>query len=111
MGILTRLRYWRRWKVDIYVGSAADMPENIPARHAVLVGSPTNHKWLVFDCPCRGGHRVMLNTDTGHRPSWRLTSDYPMTLVPSVDERSEAGHCHYVVREGRVRWIERGKHR
>lgn len=107
MGILKRLRYWRRWKADLHAESAADIPDHIPARHAMVVGTPTRRKWLVFDCPCGHGHRVMLNLDESHYPRWRITTEYPMTLAPSVDEHSAAGHCHYIVRDGRIRWVQR----
>lgn len=53
----------------------------------------------------------MLNLDPGNRPRWKVGSAYPLTLHPSVDERSAVGHCHYVVRQGRVHWIERTDHR
>jgi hypothetical protein len=107
LGILNRLRYWRRLKADLSARSAADIPDRLPARHGVIVGTDSHPKWLVFDCPCRRGHRVMLNLDPGHTPRWRVSATTPLTLHPSVDERSPVGHCHYVVREGRVRWIER----
>lgn len=51
----------------------------------------------------------MLNLDVGNTPRWRISQSVPLTLHPSVDERSPVGHCHYVVREGRVRWIEKAK--
>lgn len=73
----------------------------------MIVGSPTRHKWLVFDCPCDRGHRVMVNLDPDNRPRWCLTSLTPLTLNPSVDEYSEVGRCHYIVRDGRVIWVER----
>lgn len=49
----------------------------------------------------------MLNLDTENRPRWRIDNDFPLTLHPSVDERSHVGHCHYILRNGRVRWIDR----
>lgn len=107
MGVLRRLRYWRRWKADLRTESASDIPDIIPARHAVIVGTHAHQKWLVFDCPCGHGHRVMLNLDSSHYPRWRITNDYPITLIPSVDEHSHAGHCHYIVRDGRIRWVEK----
>ena len=85
--------------------SVADTPDTI------VVGSANHPKWLVFDCPCRRGHRVMLNLDVGNTPRWRISQDVPLTLYPSVDERSSVGHCHYVVREGRVHWIEKAEPR
>lgn len=53
----------------------------------------------------------MLNLDHNHRPRWRVKDSYLMNLQPSVDEISAVGHCHYVVRDGRVHWIERTDHR
>lgn len=107
MGILKGLRYWRRLKADLTANSAADIPDRLPARHAVIVGTDCHTKWLIFDCPCLRGHRVMLNLDPGNRPRWRITDSYPLTMCPSVDEHSHVGHCHYVVHQGRVQWIER----
>ncbi|GAA0352654.1 DUF6527 family protein [Micropruina glycogenica] len=111
MGILKSIRYWRRWKADLSTSSAADIPVRLPVRRAVVVESAGRPKWLIFDCPCDRGHRVMLNLDRGNRPLWRIADRYPLTLYPSVDERSSVGHCHYVVRDGYVRWIERTDHR
>jgi Family of unknown function (DUF6527) len=105
LDLITRIRYWRRWKNSITVASVDDVPDRIPKRHAVLVGSSAFAKWLVFDCPCGRGHRVMLNLDTSHYPHWLISSKTPMTLVPSVDEVSKFGHCHYIVRDGRIRWV------
>ena len=107
MGILRRLRYWRRWKADLHADSVSDAPETIRKRHAIVVGTQTHPKWLIFDCPCLAGHRVMLNLDTTHHPRWQLVAETPMTVAPSVDEHSSAGHCHYIVRNGRIHWVER----
>ena len=111
MDLLKRIRTWRRWKADLHASSIADVPDQIRRRHAVVVGSGARDKWLVFDCPCRRGHRVLINLDPENSPRWRVTARVPLTLIPSVDERSQAGHCHYVVRDGGVRWIERTDHR
>ena len=110
MGILKRIYYWRRWKADSRVDSVGDVPDVIPPRHAVRVGTSNFDKWLVFDCPCRRGHRVMLNLDVEHRPRWSIGDGYLLDLGPSVDEVSRVGYCHYVVRAGRVQWIERTDH-
>ena len=103
---MKRVRYWRRWQATVRVTSVGDVPERIGPRRAVLVGSPTRDKWLVFDCPCGNGHRVMINLDPENLPRWRVSSDVPLTVTPSVDERSGAGHCHYFVRDGRVIWAK-----
>ena len=49
----------------------------------------------------------MVNLDPDNRPRWCLISLAPLTLNPSVDEHSEVGRCHYIVRDGRVIWVER----
>lgn len=104
---MTQLRYWRRWKVVARVGSVLEIPDRIGRRRAVVVGSPVRDKWLAFDCPCPSGHRVMVNLDPDNQPQWQVRSLVPLTVTPSVDEHSRVGRCHYVVREGRVTWVER----
>ena len=84
-----------------------DVPERLRPRRAALVSSSIGEKWVIFECPCERGHRVMLNLDSEHHPHWRVGSKAPLTLSPSVDEISEVGHCHYFIRDGRVRWVER----
>lgn len=71
----------------------------------MVVGTQAFAKWLVFDCPCGRGHRVMLNLDDGRYPHWSYSARMPLTLVPSVDEKSEFGRCHYIIRSGRVFWV------
>ncbi|WP_366513399.1 DUF6527 family protein [Herbiconiux sp.] len=61
----------------------------------------------MFSCPCRQGHLVMLNLDVDHSPRWRITTRMPLTLFPSVDERSRAGRCHYIIKDGHIQWVER----
>lgn len=87
--------------------SVGDVPIRIGNRHAVVVGSSTRRKWLVFDCPCARGHRVVLNLDSNHYPRWQITAEYPLTVRPSVDEVSRFGRCHYILRDGRVSWVHR----
>ena len=43
------------------VAEGDEVPDLIPVRRAFLVGAPSNWKWLVFDCPCGAGHRIVLN--------------------------------------------------
>ncbi|WP_366002107.1 DUF6527 family protein [Microbacterium sp.] len=106
MDLLNRFRYWRRWKVVLHVDSVDDVPTRLRHRQAAIVGT-SHQKWLAFDCPCGNGHRVLLNLDKSHYPQWRIASELPLTLIPSVDEESAAGHCHYIVRNGRIRWVQR----
>lgn len=90
----------------MHVASVDDVPIRLRQRQAVIVGT-SYEKWLAFECPCRNGHRVLLNLDNSHYPRWRVANEYPLTLAPSVDEKSAAGRCHYIVRDGRIRWVER----
>lgn len=110
MGQLTRItwRDWlprRRWRVVAQVEAADEVPRRLPRRGAVVAGPDREPHWLVFDCPCRGGHRVMLNLDKRRRPSWALAERRPLTIRPSVDDHTAERRCHFLVREGRVRWV------
>jgi len=31
--------------------------------------------------------------------------------VPSIDEHSAAGHCHYIIKDGLIRWVGRRESR
>ncbi|WP_370454139.1 DUF6527 family protein [Frondihabitans sp. PhB188] len=83
------------------------MNDTLAPKTAVLVQAGGNAKWLVFDCPCSGHHRVMVNLNPETRPLWKIDQSNPLSLRPSVDERSPGRHCHYVVHDGRIRWVER----
>lgn len=86
---------------------ADDVPTVIPPRRAFLVGNWRRRKWLVFDCPCASGHRIMLNLDRRRRPFWRLRASRRrwITVSPSVAYRGTGRSCHYVLRNGRVLWL------
>lgn len=101
-----RLRLpWRKWRVTIEVENVDELPNRIQGRSAVVVADAGTNKWLVFDCPCRTGHRVMLNIDSRRRPMWKLTSTTPLTVSPSVDVLRPERRCHYFVRQGRIEWV------
>ena len=108
-------RLWRRlaerlflrpWRIEAAVSEMDEVPVRIPARRAVLVASGALRKWLVFDCPCGAGHRVLLNLDRRRRPFWtlRLGPRRRITLDPSVDQREGRRSCHYFLSNGRVEW-------
>ena len=117
-----RLRHlWRRasgwlvprpWRLAGIVAECDEVPERIPMRRAFLVGVSSHWKWLVFDCPCRTGHRIMLNLDPGRRPSWtvRLTRRRRITVAPSIDYSGQHRSCHYFIRDGRLVWASRTRH-
>jgi len=96
----------RRYRILATVAHADEVPDELPRRGAVLVGEPGAAKWLVFDCPCRERHRVMLNLDPTRSPRWFASGGERLTISPSVDAPSARGRCHYFVRDGRVHWVE-----
>lgn len=105
------LRWWhwlpfQPWRLLGLVESADEIPESLPRNGAVAVGSPATPKWIAFDCPCRSGHRIMLNLDVGRRPSWRIGVDgsQRLSIRPSVDYADGRRRCHYFVSTGRIDW-------
>jgi hypothetical protein len=108
--LILRLIDWlprRRWRVVAWVDAADEVPTRLPRRGAVIAGPESEPHWLVFDCPCRRGHRVMLNLDPRRRPIWRITQTQPLTVRPSVDDHTSERRCHFFVREGRINWVPR----
>lgn len=93
------------WRVVGVVDSADYVPGRLPRNGAVLVGEKSRPKWIVFDCPCRTGHRIMLNTDKARLPHWSLSKSWKLTISPSVDYIPGVGRCHYFIRSGRVKWV------
>jgi hypothetical protein len=101
----------RSWRIVMEVEAADELPPHLPRNGAVLVGSSKMPKWLVFDCPCRSGHRVMLNLDAARFPHWQLTSQKKLTVAPSVDWNSNKKSCHYFIRTGRIVWADHRERR
>lgn len=98
---------WRRWRIVLYVEAGDEIPERLPRNSAVLVcpsGQPT---WLAFDCPCRTGHRIMVNLHNSRRPRWTIEQhDGPVTLSPSIDDVGEGRRCHFFLWGGRITWVQ-----
>jgi hypothetical protein len=97
---------WRKWSVVLAVDDADEIPERLPRAGVVVVGDIERPKWIAFDCPCRRGHRVMLNMDWQRRPYWLVNQVHPLTLSPSVNDFTIDENCHYFVTDGRIRWVE-----
>lgn len=87
------------------ISSVFDVPAELRKRTAVLVAKGDVEQWLIFDCPCPAGHRVMLNLDPTSRPTWHIVDRRRLTLRPSVDELTEHGRCHYFINKGKVIWV------
>lgn len=104
-----KLSWWQwlpfqRWRVVGTVEAADEVPLKLPRNGAVVVGTRRLPKWIVFDCPCRAGHRIMLNIDKGRQPYWTASSEGKLTVSPSVDSRTGSRRCHYFICDGRVQW-------
>jgi hypothetical protein len=99
------------WRIVAVVESADDIPQRLPRNGAVLVGSRAQPKWIAFDCPCRSGHRIILNTDKLRLPYWITNVQGPLTLSPSIDYVHPKRRCHYFILNGRIEWIPERKTR
>ena len=99
----------RAWQLEATVADMDEVPPHIGPRRAYLVATARHHKWLVFDCPCGTGHRIVLNLDRARRPVWtlRVSKRRVITLHPSVDYRDGRLACHYVLLDGRIEWVRR----
>lgn len=96
--------FWRPWHIAGYVDAADEVPAVLSAKGVILVGSEGNPTWAALDCPCRRGHRLMVNLDKSRRPVWTIDSMKPLTIRPSIDDITPDGQCHFVLRRGRIRW-------
>jgi hypothetical protein len=96
------------WRAVGAVESADEVPDRLPRRAAVLVGSGVHLKWLAFDCPCGRDHRILLNADPARSPAWLVAQDDAgrLTISPSIDALSKGRRCHYFIRTGRTLWAE-----
>ena len=93
---------WRAWRVVGQVDAGDEVPDRLPNKGAVLVGTPASATWVAFDCPCRTGHRLMVNLDRSRRPFWSVDSLKPLTIRPSIDDITPERRCHFIVRGGRI---------
>jgi hypothetical protein len=103
------VRWWHwlprfRWFIAGTVEQADEVPERLPSKAAILVGSMQQPKWLAFDCPCRTGHRILIPLHRAQNPHWRVLAEKPLTVAPSVDYRTPQKRCHYFIRGGWVLW-------
>ena len=95
---------WRVWRVVGQVNSGDGVPDRLPDKGVILVGAPGRATWAAFDCPCRRGHRLMVNLDRSRHPFWSVDSLEPLTIRPSIDDVTRDRRCHFVVRRGRISW-------
>lgn len=98
---------FRPWRLEAVVPEMNEVPHTIRPRRAYLVGTSSRRKWLVFDCACGSGHRILLNLDASRRPVWTLqmSKRKVLSLRPSVNYHDDRRTCHYVLSNGRIKWI------
>jgi hypothetical protein len=96
----------RAWRIVATVEAADEIPERLPRRGAVIVGSLLRPKWLAFDCPCKTGHRIMVTLDPAHRPHWIIQKGKKLSISPSVDYRTAEKRCHYYLADGKITWVK-----
>jgi len=104
-----RIPWWKwlpvyRWRLVGTAQSADEVPDKLPRNGVILVADSGRAKWLVFDCPCRTGHRIMLNADQKRFPFWTINPAPMLTLSPSIDSREKHRRCHFFIRNGRITW-------
>ncbi|MEY2426448.1 MAG: hypothetical protein QOI61_2020 [Actinomycetota bacterium] len=97
----------RTWRVVSVVDAGDQVPERLPSRGVVLVGSRQRPTWAAFDCPCDTDHRLMINLDPARRPTWHIEATRRFTLRPSVDDVTNSRRCHFFIRNGKVIWAHR----
>lgn len=100
------LAWWprRRWRLVLQVPSADEVPDRLPRRGMVVVARDSGvPSWAVFDCPCRTGHRLVINLSHHRQPHWTLSgpSNKP-SLAPSVNALTNGRRCHFWVRHGKI---------
>ena len=95
---------WRPWGIAGYVGAADEIPDKLPPKGVILVGVEGNPTWAALDCPCRRGHRLLVNLDRSRLPVWTIDSIKPLTIRPSIADITFDRQCHFWVRRGRIRW-------
>jgi len=96
----------RRWRVTGTYDDIDDVPEVLKTRDIAIVATPQFVKWIIFDCPCRAGHRIMINADPSRKPAWDLRATLPATICPSVDFANHERRCHYSIVNGRTHWAK-----
>ena len=95
---------WRNWRIVGQVLAGDEVSERLPHCGIVLVGPPENATWAVMDCPCRTGHRLMVNLDKTRRPFWKIESRNPLSIRPSIDNVTPERRCHFTIRTGKTIW-------
>lgn len=95
---------WRKWRLIGCVSAADEVPERLPPKGVIIVGSVGQPKWAAFNCPCGHGHQMMINLDSTRAPTWRIESLRPLSIRPSIDDITLERRCHFLVTRGKITW-------
>lgn len=111
MAHVARIPAWQwfplfQWRAVATVEAVNDIPARLPRHGAIIVGTLRRPKWIAFDCPCRRGHRILLNGDPARAPQWRVLQIDPLSLHPSIDFDDGQSHCHFIITRGHVWWVD-----
>lgn len=96
---------FRPWRLVGAVDAADEVPERLPPRGMLIVGTQEYPKWLAFDCPCRNNHRILIALDKARKPHWRVEGQQRVSVWPSVDAVQAGVRCHYIISAGRTKWV------
>src|SRR5438445_40773 len=96
----------------VYYERPSGAPASLPRHVIAVIGTRENPKWASFECPCGTGHPIMVNLSSAYSPTWRLSNGKRgPSLSPSVDFRDSYTHCHFWLRDGRVRFTPDSRRR
>lgn len=102
-----RHRPRRRHAVVGAVDAADLLPDPLPRKALVIVGTDKRPTWVGFVCPCERHHTLLLPLATSRTPHWVLRGDRRPTLHPSVDSHDGGQRCHFWLKDGRIQWVGR----
>jgi hypothetical protein len=96
---------FRPWRLAGLVAAADEVPDRLPPKAVVIVGTVDYAKWLAFDCPCGHSHRILIPLDKAKKPHWRVEGRARVSVFPSIDAMRNGVRCHYIIRDGRTKWV------
>ena len=97
------------WHISSVVGTADDVPLKFPDKGAVIIGTEKQPKWLMFDCPCGTGHFVKVTLDPANNPHWKVLQAKKLSVYPSIEVRTPDRHCHFMITNGNIVWVNSTK--
>lgn len=73
-------------------------------RDLYIVARGRRKGWAVFNCPCEGGHRLVVNLSPNRTPCWSISVRKGVASIwPSLWLRQDC-KSHFWVRKSRIYW-------